>query len=44
MFREQVERCLCLMTFGSRICGLNLGLADDRVHLAVHLEEAVERL
>jgi hypothetical protein len=40
-FREQ---CLHLETFGSRICGLILGPADDQVQLAIHLEEAVGQL
>jgi hypothetical protein len=34
-FREQLEWCLRLETLGSRMCSLILGLADDRVHLAV---------
>jgi hypothetical protein len=40
-FREQVERCRHLKTFGSRICGLILELVDDQVHLAVHWEEVM---
>jgi hypothetical protein len=28
-FREQVEQCLHLKTFGSRICGLIPGSVDD---------------
>jgi hypothetical protein len=43
-FQEQALRCLCLETFGLRICGLILGLVGDWVHLAIRLEEAAERL
>jgi hypothetical protein len=41
-FQEYAEWCLHLENFGSRICGLILGPVDDRVHLAVHLEEATK--
>jgi hypothetical protein len=43
-FWEQVEPCLCLETFSSRICGIILVLVDDQVHLAVHLEEVTRQL
>jgi hypothetical protein len=39
-FWEQAEWCLRLDTLGWRICGLILGSTDDRVHLAICLEEA----
>jgi hypothetical protein len=39
-FREQAEWCLHLDILGWRICGLILGSTDDRVHLAICLEEA----
>jgi hypothetical protein len=41
MFREHVERCLRIKDSGSRIDDLILGPADDRVSLALRLEEAI---
>jgi hypothetical protein len=40
-FRDQVEQCSRLEDSGSRICDLILGPTDDRVSLAVCLEEAI---
>jgi hypothetical protein len=39
-FREQAKLCSCLETSSSRVCDLLHGLTDDRVYLAVCLEEA----
>jgi hypothetical protein len=43
-FQELGELCLHLRTSGSRVCDLILGPVGDRVHLAIHLEEAIRQL
>jgi hypothetical protein len=43
-FQEQVKWCSCLEDSGSRVCDLILGPVDNRVRLAVRLEEATGRL
>jgi hypothetical protein len=40
-FQERAEQCSHLKNSSSRVYDLVLGSADDRVHLVVHLEEAV---
>jgi hypothetical protein len=43
-FQEQVKWCSCLEDSGSRVYDLILGPVDNRVRLAVRLEEATGRL